>query len=194
MSEKHKAPSWLDRANYDATPRQVKKKRQPEQRSKQYSRTEMACRLTALVLTAIGGLVCVLVLMVVMVGLPAVSSYLEALVGEPPMSPASGCSVVTTSDRASDWGVDVVISGRHKDVAKVDIRLPGSETNLSVQRQYHKKFIDSGEAYIHQTYAWDTDWREGKYRVYVRVPGRSAIQRMAHLKSVGQWWIRVTCN
>lgn len=105
-----------------------------------------------------------------------------------------GCTVGKTMDRAAEMSVDVIIHGSKRHHVTVDVIPPGRGKELSVQTQYHKTFIDTGEPYIHQVYAWDTEWESGQYTITHRLSGKPAQREVVGLNGNGAHRVFVECN
>lgn len=88
--------------------------------------------------------------------------------------------------------INVAISGKHRSEVWVDVYAPGQENALSVLAQYNKKFTDTHEDYIHQTYS-SYDLPVGYYVVKVKFQGKNYqwTQRLRENETV---WFFVDCD
>lgn len=105
-----------------------------------------------------------------------------------------GCQLGLGSDRAMDMDVSVIISGERRNDVIVDIIPPDRSSALQVNNQYHKRFIDTDELFIYQTYAWDTPWKSGSYTVVYKLRGQPSKRESLYISGSGDHNIYVECN
>ncbi|MFA6044747.1 MAG: hypothetical protein WC718_07170 [Phycisphaerales bacterium] len=89
-------------------------------------------------------------------------------------APQTGCRFDSTTQRGS-LDIDVAISGSHRTEVWVDVYAPGpvkmdyygKVLPLPVQSQFNKRFTNTDEPYVHQTYS-SYELKSGSYRVTAR--------------------------
>lgn len=104
----------------------------------------------------------------------------------------TGCILQLTSDRG-DNNLAVIITGTGLQNAWVDITRPNEAAPLTVDSQYDKTFIDTGDLYVLQTYYWGTWWPNGTYQVDVSFDGNTSAIAF-DIDNSGDHKVWVVCN
>lgn len=88
--------------------------------------------------------------------------------------PVTGCTLYLRKNRGNT-DLYFAISGDRYDEVWVDVYRVNDNVPLDVAAQYDKKFIDTEEVYIQQTYYWGTWWPSGVYRVELSLDGETSM-------------------
>lgn len=108
---------------------------------------------------------------------------------------ATGCSVLVLElpPEQADWK-DLWINrgGEGQQDVEVDVWLPGAEAPLLVEEVYEER-LDAGELMVVQSYSPRTDWRNGLYRIDLRL-NDDASSLTWRMEGPGYYPIQVSCG
>lgn len=112
-------------------------------------------------------------------------------VDEPYLDELTGCGVSIITRRGDD-DMRVILAESGRNEVLVDLYRPNQSRPVSVDAQYDKTFIDTGEPYIDQVYGFFESWPNGLYQLEISFGG--ATSRLAWNKEVaGEYVIYVLC-
>jgi hypothetical protein len=105
---------------------------------------------------------------------------------------ATGCAVAFDIKRG-DAGLRILLAGTNRGEVFVDLYRPGDSRPLTVEAQLDKTFIDTGDPYIDQYYAWNARWPMGTYQLELKVGDEST--RLAwEMEEQGDYVVYVLCE
>lgn len=106
--------------------------------------------------------------------------------------PVTGCAVAFDIKRG-DAGLRVLLAGTKRGDVFVDLYRPGDSRPLTVEGQLDKTFIDTGEPYVDQYYAWNARWPMGMYQLELKM-GNNSTRLAWEMKTSGDYLVYVYCE